>query len=372
MSEFKIPPISTLSGTTLRNFFRVIRGNKISKSSLFKLIITLLVIVIATPFHWWETWYFKRKIKHFKFKKPPLFILGHWRSGTTFLHNILCQDPNAAYLTTYHSVFPNNLTSKWLFKTFMRICMPNKRPSDNVELNINYPQEDEFAFANCQPNAYYNFFYFPKAYNTFFPKATNPYSLSQKEKKQWFTSYRKIVIKAIINTKGERAIIKNPVNTARIKAILELWPDAKFVYIYRNPVTVFNSTQLFFNQLFPTLWLHKIDKKSIDEMILNIYDKVLQQYNEQKTLIPPENLMELKFEDFEKDAIGTIETIYSSLLKEDFTHFKTHCEAYINTQKKYQKNSYTMQQETLDMVLKNWSGYMEELGYTVPKEITIK
>jgi len=159
---------------------------------------------------------------------------------------MLCKDPSSGYLTTYHSVFPNNLASKWLFKKFMKINMPDKRPSDNVKLNIDFPQEDEFAFCNSYQHAYYNFFYFPKEYKTFYDNAITHKTLTEREIEEWSLSYDKLIKKALLNTKGERAIIKNPVNTARIDKILKLYTNAKFLYIYRNPVTVFYSTRHFF------------------------------------------------------------------------------------------------------------------------------
>ena len=300
MGNFKIPPISTLSGTTLTNFFKTIKGQSIAPRYYFKLILTIFIILIASPFHLWEKIYFKNKLPKVKFEVPPVFIIGHWRSGTTFLHNVMCQAPDTAYLTTYQSVFPNNMASKFIFRTFMRIFMPNKRPSDNVKLNIDYPQEDEFAFSNVNPHSYYKFFYFPHNYENIYETSIYHKNLSEEEVKKWFSDYDEILKKAIIETKGSRLIAKNPVNTARIKYLLKSYPDAKFLYIYRNPVTVYLSAERFFTSLFPTLQLQKIDSGFIENMIFVTYKKILNDYLKQKDLIPEKNLYELKFEDFEK------------------------------------------------------------------------
>jgi hypothetical protein len=158
--DFKIPPVSTLIGSTLPNFFRVLIMGNPEIRFYPKLLLTLLVIIISSPFQLFEYFYFRNKVRKFKFKKPPVFIIGHWRSGTTHLHNLLCQDPNHGYLTTYQSVFPNNMMSKWLFKTFMRINIPETRPADNVKLSPDYPQEEEFALANMTTASFYHFFIF--------------------------------------------------------------------------------------------------------------------------------------------------------------------------------------------------------------------
>ncbi len=235
MSDFKIPQISTLVGSRIGNYFKTLKNETVEPKFYLKVFLTTLIIIIATPFHWWEAIKFNRKLSRFKFEKQPLFIIGHWRSGTTLLHNLLCKSPSAAYLTTYQSTFPNNLGSKWLFKTFMKANMPDKRPSDNVKLNINFPQEDEFAFCNTQPHAYYNFFYFPLNCKLYYNRAIHHKNLSTQEINTWYKSYDKILKKAVLNSKEKQLIVKNPVNTARIQKILKLYPDAKFLYIYRYP-----------------------------------------------------------------------------------------------------------------------------------------
>jgi len=372
MSDFKIPPISTLAGSTFGNFFRVLKQGHIQPKYYFKIGLTFLIILISSPFHLWENIKFRKKLKRFRFKKPPLFILGHWRSGTTLLHNMLTKDPQAAYLTTYQSLFPNNLGSKWLFKTFMIINMPDKRPSDNVALNIDFPQEDEFAFSNCQAYAYYNFFYFPKEYHRFYENSVHHKNLSEKEIKHWYKSYDKMMKKALLNTKGERLIIKNPVNTARIDKLLNLYPDAKFLYIYRNPITVYYSTKRFFQQLYPTLWLHEVDHGFIGKMILEVYQLLMNDYLNHKSLIPKENLIEVRFEEFEKHPVEEIEKIYAQLLKDDFSKVKNYFFEYFNTQKGHKKNKYMVEADEIETIQTEWKKFIDMYEYKIPADITIK
>ena len=372
MDEFKIPPVSTLIGSTFKNYIKILNQGRIAPKFYFKIFLSTLVVLIATPFHLWEKIVFHKKLKNFKFEKPPLFILGHWRSGTTLLHNMLTKDPTASYMTTYQAVFPNNLTSKWIFRTFMKINMPDKRPSDGVALNINFPQEDEFSFSNSYWNAYYNFFYFPEKYKEFYEKSVHHKNLSKKEIELWYSSYDKLVKKALINTKGERAIFKNPVNTGRIDKILKLYPDAKFLYIYRNPITVFYSTRRFFQQLYPTLWLHKVDNKFIDDMIFDVYIRLLDDYYEYKSLIPAENLMEIRFEEFEQKPLQEMENIYSNLLNEDFIKVKHYFSDYLKTQKSHKKNKYLVEADEIELIRRNWKKYIDLYDFDLPENITIK
>ena len=371
MSQFKLPPVSTLMGSTLINYIKIIRQGHITPKYYFKTFLTTLVVIISVPFHLWEKIYFKKKLSKCSFQKPPLFILGHWRSGTTLLHNMLCADPDAGYITTYQSVFPNNLASKLIFKTFMKIFIPKKRPSDNVILNVDFPQEDEFAFSNSHSNSYYNFFYFPKQYELFYERSIHLDNITKEEKNSWLKAYDKLLKKASINTKGERLIIKNPVNTARIKHLLKLYPNAKFLYIYRNPITVYISTKRFFENLFPTLILENTDNQLIENMTFDVYTMLMNDYIEQKDLIPEKNLFELRYEDFEKEPVEESKKIYENLLNEDFDKVKHHFSNYFNSIKGYKKNKYEIDKVTIEKIKTHLSKFMDIYNYDLPDDIII-
>lgn len=371
MSEFKIPQISPLIGSTLSNYFKIMHGRKVEPAYYLKVFLTTLIVLIATPFHWWERYFFRKRIAETQITKSPLFIIGHWRSGTTLLHNLLCADPNAAYVTTYQSVFPNNLKSKWLFRSFMKMNMPEKRPSDNMELNIDFPQEDEYALSNILPNSYYNFFYFPYLAGMYYERSVYHSGLSKKDTMDWYERFDALCKKAMLNTGGEQLILKNPVNTARIKHLLKLYPDAKFLYIYRNPVIVFLSTQRFFQKLLPTLWFRKSDFGTIDRVIFNTYKKLMSDYQEQKSLIPPENLFELRFEDFEADPLAHLEKIYSDLLADDFKSRKALFKKQVGELRTYQKNTYTIDRDLLDRIVEEWKPFMDLYAYSIPEELNV-
>ncbi len=314
MSDFNIPPISVLLGSTLGNFMRTIRYGKIDHEYFHKVFFTSLICLIASPFHLWEK--FKdRKLN--SQNESPLFIIGHWRSGTTFLHNLLCQDPNTGYVTTYQSVFPNNMHSKLLFRPFMKWKIPDKRPSDNIKLHVDYPQEDDFALASMLPS-FYHMFYFPNAYKALFDETVLFKNRPEKEIQKWKNIYNKLIVKAKANTGGNNVILKNPVNTARINKLLEMYPKARFIHIYRNPVVVYLSTKKFFLELFPTLQLQKSTPKQITNMIFDLYAKIMHAYFDQKALIPPTQLIEISFESFEVEPIKYLEEIYQQLALDDW------------------------------------------------------
>ncbi len=371
MSEFKIPPISTLSGSTLSNFNKTTKGRLVEKKYYKKYLLTKLLLIAASPFHLWEDLTINRKAKNYKIQTPPVFILGHWRSGTTLLHNLLCRSDDAAFISTYHSLFPNNLKSKWIFKNFMKVKMPLKRPGDNVKLNVDFPQEDEFAVGNVMPHSYYNFFYFPKDYKEYYDNFVRFKGLKTSDIEIWEDKYKMLITKALMNSKGTRMIIKNPVNTGRLKLLSECYPQANFIHIYRNPITVYLSTKKFFRELFPTLWFHEVNQDFIIEMIIDVYKKLYSDYFDQKKKVSSDRIYEVKFEAFEKDPIAHLEAIYNYFDFDDFENQRVNFEKYLSSLKGYRKNKYTISRAELDKIEDEWDFAFDKWNYELPQNMEV-
>ena len=334
-------------------------------------LLTLLVILISTPFQVYEYFYFRKKVRKYKIKKAPVFIIGHWRSGTTHLHNLLCKDPANGFTTTYQAVFPNNLKSKWIFKTFMKLNMPEKRPADNVQLSTDFPQEEEYALSNMTHSSFYHFFYFPSINEELYEKYVRFNGISVIEKNKLKRKYHELLVKAALNTGKDQLIIKNPVNTGRIKLLLEMYPDAKFIHIYRDPIVTYLSAVKFFKSLLPTTSLENYQDEFIIKTIIQNYKKLMHDYFETKNLIPTGNLYEIKFEEFDEDNLLHLKEIYDKLELETWEEAEPHVKKYIQAQKHYRKNMYKITRVELDLLMNEWGFAMEKFNYRIPENLEI-
>jgi len=366
MAKFKLPPISPLLGSTLSTFFKTLSNRKISSKHYFKTVLTFLIILVVTPFRWYESLYYFLFVRKFKNHQDPVFIIGHWRSGTTYLHQILAQDHQMAYITTYQTVFPHYLYSKFLFLPFMRSQMPEKRPGDNVRLVAKNPQEDEFALSNINPYTYYQFMYFPEDYAQFYDRFIR-FEDASDIRNYWKKDYARMVVKACYNTGGKIPVIKNPCNTGRIRTLLEMYPNAKFVHIIRNPILVFLSSRKFFTELLPTLWFHPVDDEFIENMILDIYERLMKDILDLKKLIPSGNYVEVRFEEFEEEPIQHLERLYEQLGIPHFQQARPKFEEYVRKMSGYKKNKYlSIEEDVLDRILNKWDFAMKEWNYELP------
>ena len=184
-------------------------------------------------------------------------------------------------------------------------------------------------------------------------------------------SYERIVKTAMLNTGGSRFVSKNPPNTGRIKMLLEIFPKAKFIFIYRNPYNVFLSNKKFLVEMMPSLQLEQVGERKLEEIILWTYRQIIDQYYEDKHLIPAGNLAEIRFEEFELNPLGELEKIYSKLGLSDFDRANKHFGKYANKQKRYKKNKHNISERELKAIQKEWKFTLDKWEYEIPDNLRI-
>lgn len=364
--EFSKLPVNTLVGAKWKTFQAVSKNQPIDKGYKGKYYLTKAICRILSLLQPLEDARLKKLTETAPFEDQPVFILGHWRSGTTFVHNIMSLDKHFGYNTTYQTVFPNlMLFGQSFFKWTMAYLMPDKRPTDNMELNVDLPQEEEFALSNLTPVNYYNFWFFPKSWDTYTNKYLTFRDASKAEKDEFKSVFRQLVKVCLKNTKGTQFLSKNPPHTARVKEILEIYPNAKFIYLMRNPYTVFESTRSFFTNTIQPLKLQDFSNDEIEKQILSVYKVMYEKYEADKKLIPAGNLIEVKFEDFETDAMGITQRIYDTLNLPGFKEAEPAIKAYLDKKKGYKKNQYQYDPRTVQLVEQNWKFALDQWGYTL-------
>lgn len=358
--------LSPISGSSFSNLFKLFKGNQIDAKYYPKIVFFIIISALVEPFRWVERILQKKKIENYQLQEDPIFIIGHWRSGTTFLHNILCQDRQMGFVTTFQAIYPETIFSgRRMVKGMMKVMMPKNRAADNMELGTDLPQEEEFALSNTHAMSYYNFWFFPKRWKEYFKNYIEFKGVSEDIRERWKSEYVKLIKKAMINTNGKRFISKNPPNTGRIDLLLELFPNAKFIHIYRHPIDTFVSTKKYVAETIRPLQLHDIDPKELEDNILWTYDKLMKRFESQKNLIPAENLIDIKYEDFEEHPMDGLKAIYDQLNIPGFDNARAQFKAYLKEQKDYQKNEHVYPEETIKKVTQNWGFAMEQWDYNV-------
>ena len=160
-------------------------------------------------------------------------------------------------------------------------------------------------------------------------------------------------------------ILKNPVNTARVAKLLELFPEAKFIHIYRSPYDVFKSVQNFRKTLMPLISLHPIDPERSDEGVFELYESMMQQYFQDRSQIPAGNLVEVCYETLEHDPLGELKRVYEGLDLPGFDTAQIAFRQYVDAQKSYQKNKLELSPQAQRKIEDRWKFAFSALGYAL-------
>jgi omega-hydroxy-beta-dihydromenaquinone-9 sulfotransferase len=294
--------------------------------------------------------------------EAPLFILGHARSGTTHLHNLLAMDQRFAYPNVYQVYYPHTfLSTEAIFARLLASFLPKKRPQDNVALTLNMPAEDEVAtcIATCQsPYMRYVFPHRGDYYDRYYTFRT----VAEHEKSRWKNALLLFLKK--LTWKYERPLLlKSPPHTARIRLLLEMFPNARFVHIHRNPYRVFQSTKHLDPMAFRSFALQP-PERDVDQRILQVYKHMYDVYFADRTRIPRGQFHEICFDDLEADPIGQLRETYQALGLPSFEDFRPRLEQYVSSLGDYRKNEFPDVSPRLRArIYRAWHRCFEEWGY---------
>ena len=330
-----------------------------------RLLFLIVVSLISAPLRLLEMMIWGQRIQQVMINEAPVFILGHWRSGTTHLHNLLIQDSAFGYVNMYQTIAPecSLIGGSWL-QQFLAQLVPLKRPMDNMCWPLDAPQEEEFALSKMLPWDFYVSLLFPRKNQEFFAKAVEFKDDQNHHFHSFACAYRKVLAIATLRAGGKQLILKNPINTARIGVLLKLFPKARFIHIARNPYEVFSSTLGLYQNLGTLTRLQALPPGQERESIAAIYDSMMHRYFTDRDLIPEGQLVEVRFEDLERDPLGELETIYQKLGLPGYDSSLSSFQRYLETQCSYIKNDHKISDEDRNFVNTRWQFAFQTLGYS--------
>lgn len=330
--------------------------------------IALAVALARWPFSSAEQAWFERSRHQTAPMPAPIFIVGYWRSGTTHLHNLMAQCPAFGYITPLATGLPWDILG--LVRTLeplLEKALPQDRYVDNVAVTPTSPQEDSIPLATMGAASYYHGLYFPRQFETHFRREVFLEGDSH-HLEEWKRLHRHLLHKVSVHQGHRPLLIKNPVYTGYIRYLRELWPQAKFIHIYRNPYRVFPSAKHFFTRLLPELALQNYDDLAIAPLILESYPYLLERLKADTADLPPNQFAEVRFEALQAEPLRQLQTVFERLELPDFEVAHPYLEAYLATLTDYRQNQYTLDAETIHTIETHWHPYLQQWGYRLAAE----
>ncbi|MFT4704087.1 MAG: hypothetical protein ACI81R_001783 [Bradymonadia bacterium] len=311
-----------------------------------------------------------RQLAAMEVEPTPIFILGHWRSGTTHLHNLLGRDPNHTYSTVFQAVFPSSflLGESFIPKLTSRF-MTDTRTYDNVKNGWNEAAEDEIALAKLTGLSPYISFMFPDNAGKY-EKYIDFIECTDAERQKWKDGLIYLIKKIMIATGGKRVVVKSCTHSARIRLLLEMFPKAKFIHIHRNPYEVFASTLHMRSHTDWENFFHLPDEHWEEyhrrEQTALMGERIFSRLLEDRHLIPEENYYEISYESLVGRELEVMEEIYTKFELPDWDQYVATISEYLESIKGYKRNRLQIDDEFKDFVYDRWRQCFDAYGY--PKE----
>jgi hypothetical protein len=355
-----------LGGLTLRDWLRLLRDNRfaLSQRYLLRTLVVSYQSVTNSALGWYEDRRYRSRLKDVQVA-PPLFVIGHWRSGTTHLHNLLAADGRLAFPNNYQVFYPHTfLTTERLSSRLIEPFLPPRRPMDRMEWDMRSPQEDEFALAAATGLSPYLGWAFPRR-RDHYDRYLTFREVPAHEVARWQAALV-LFLKKLTWKYRRTLVLKSPPHTCRIKLLLETFPGARFVHIRRNPLDVFRSSRLMFRTVFD---LHRVQRPRADDLdgwVLRQYRVMYDAFFEERGLIPVGQFHELAYEELEKNPVVQLRHTYEALSLPDFGIVEPALRRYLASIAHYKKNEFAdLPAELRSRIATSWRRCFEEWGYPV-------
>jgi hypothetical protein len=344
-----------LTGAPLGRIIRLLRRNRVRPAALPRLLPSLWVGVWASYWARREEAVYGARLRELPTPRDPLIIVGHWRTGSTFLHQLLTLDPKLAAPTTLQCVLPQGfLVAGRYVEPVMRRTLSPTRPMDQVRLAPEEPHEDEFALLRMIEHSPLERLIFPRSAR-YFLLDEGPRFVRETEVPEWGRALAGFV-KKVGFAAGRRVVLKNPFHSVRIPLLEQLFPEARYIHIRRDPLAVIPSTQRMWAILGKSLTLGGWWGPPRIEEIVEVYQRMATRLEADLAALPAGRRAEVRFEDLEADPVGTLRALYAALDTPFEPAFRNGVQTFLDGLRGYRKNTYALDAGVASLIRERLGG----------------
>lgn len=295
----------------------------------------------------------------------PLFVIGHWRSGTTYLHSLLALDrEHFAYPTNYQCLFPTVFLTlgqgSWFYRRFGAL-LPPTRPMDAVAWDLSTPQEDELVYLpEGGASPFHESMLFPR---------TAPLDHAAFMRQSTDAGTRDITLRffrKLTFIHGRRLVVKSPGHLFRLPMLRTLFPRSRVVFIVRDPHEVVPSMEhmkAMFRRHMSLQGPHVVDHAATARF-LAFYVSLM---TERRRELPSADHALVRYEDLVRRPVATVQSVYERLgLKYD-SAFARALTTYAESARSHVPNTFADLPAMSALVRTECAEALERYGYSRPK-----
>ncbi len=351
-------------GMTAKGWLKLLLRNRfaVSPRRVAMVLIIAAISVFNSLLGLLQILLYGRAVAQTEIEQAPIFIVGHWRSGTTLLHELLILDRRHTYPNTFACFAPNHFLLSTGFVTWwMGFLLPSRRPMDNIRIGWERPQEDEFALCNMgipSPYLAWVFSNRPPPYPEYLDLRNVPSEALARWKRAfvWF-------LKCVTFQTPKRIVLKSPAHTCRIPVLLDLFPDARFVHIVRDPYAVFPSAIKTWKRLYKDQGAQVPKYAGLEEHVLRTFRHMYEVFEEDRKLIDPSRICDIRYEELISDPVEQVRLVYERLGLGGFEEVRPALQQYAAGTANYKTDRYELPPELRQKISNRWGAFINRYGY---------
>jgi hypothetical protein len=296
---------------------------------------------------------------------PPLFLLGFWRSGTTLLHEFFCCDSQFGFPSTYACLNPSHflLTEQW---ASARQSAATKRPMDNMSFSWTSPQEDEFALLALGAPSPYEALIAPSLMRQ--PRyLVDLNGRTSEEQTCWVTALQSFLALLTVQQRKPMAL-KSPPHGFKLSLLLQLFPDARFLLIERNPYEVFASNVKLWRTLLDLYAVEPWSVEDIESFVLEAYGNHEEAISRGARLASSGQFSRVRYEDFVRDPAGEMRRLYNDFNLTWSDALQTAVEKHVQDTAGHARNRFVLSPQQRERIDQYWGVHINEKGYQFSDE----
>ncbi|MBY5972871.1 sulfotransferase [Ferrimonas balearica] len=306
-----------------------------------------------------------RALARTEIRPDPVFVLGYWRSGTTWLHQLLSCDPRFCSPTSLQVFMPKSfLMLRHVMRPLAPLWLPGRRPMDSVALEADSSEEDEVALLVAGAPSVMRGMAFddPEA-----PAMTDDIAdLPEALRADWHRRWRAFLTAVQYLAPDRQLLLKSPGHTMRLAEVLRAFPQARFIHILRDPYEIAQSNILTAEGMTATQTLRRTmpARADLEDGVFRAFRAFHEAFERDRALIPEGHYTCIRYEDLRRDPKAVIQGVYDAIGLGEADALEPALDRMLSARKGYRVNEFSMDTALARRVEREWAAYFRRYGYS--------